>query len=400
MTSDTRSPEEIEREIERERAELSGTLETLQDRFSVEGVARQVSDQFREHGGDLGRSVTRAVKDNPVALVVTGIGLAWLMFGNNSDSRTRNASFERSRDYGSGDDYDARQRVFRSDDPYRAYPSTPPARRSPTWIHADNDLDDRDWDDDDGPSMGERLSSAGSSASQSARKTGSAAKGHLSSASGKVQNSARNAGNAVRDAGASAQDSIAASRDHVATRASEMRDGASRRAAALRERLAEGTENFSDEARARVVAARESAMTAKRQAGRHLTNASDATADYYDRQPLVAGALAMAVGAAIGSALPGTRREDELMGRHRDDLVDEAERIFHQEREKAEAVVKAGMDEAKSVVEDTKKAADDKTATGKTPAEAVKDDAKSKGQRVVDAAKSEADRKKLGDPTS
>ena len=68
MTSDTRSPEEIERDIERERAGLSNTLDDLQDRFSVETMARQVSDQFREHGGEIGRSVTEAVKRNPVAV--------------------------------------------------------------------------------------------------------------------------------------------------------------------------------------------------------------------------------------------------------------------------------------------------------------------------------------------
>ena len=37
MTNDSRNPEEIEREIERERAGLADTLDDLQDRFSVEG---------------------------------------------------------------------------------------------------------------------------------------------------------------------------------------------------------------------------------------------------------------------------------------------------------------------------------------------------------------------------
>ena len=87
MTNDTRSPAEIERDIERERAGLSHTLEDLQDKFSVEGVVRQVSDQFREHGGDFGRSVTDAVKRNPIGLALTGVGLAWLMFGDSTGNR-------------------------------------------------------------------------------------------------------------------------------------------------------------------------------------------------------------------------------------------------------------------------------------------------------------------------
>ena len=72
MTNDSRSPAEIEREIERERAGLAHTLDDLQNKFSVETMARQVTDQFREHGGDIGRSVTDAVKRNPVALALTG----------------------------------------------------------------------------------------------------------------------------------------------------------------------------------------------------------------------------------------------------------------------------------------------------------------------------------------
>ena len=80
MTNDSRNPEEIEREIERERAGLADTLDDLQDRFSVEGIARQFSDQFREHGGDWGRSISDAAKRNPVALALTGAGLAWMMF--------------------------------------------------------------------------------------------------------------------------------------------------------------------------------------------------------------------------------------------------------------------------------------------------------------------------------
>ena len=48
MKNDSRSPEEIEREIERERAGLTDALDGLQNKFSVESIARQVSDQFRE----------------------------------------------------------------------------------------------------------------------------------------------------------------------------------------------------------------------------------------------------------------------------------------------------------------------------------------------------------------
>lgn len=43
-----------------------------------------------------------------------------------------------------------------------------------------------------------------------------------------------------------------------------------------------------------------------------------------DEQPVVVGALGVALGALLGAALPPTRREDELMGRTRDELISRA----------------------------------------------------------------------------
>lgn len=81
MATDNRSAAEIEREIETERSELKDTLSELQGTFSAENLVRQVTDQFREHGGDISRSVSRSVRDNPLALTLTGVGIAWLIFG-------------------------------------------------------------------------------------------------------------------------------------------------------------------------------------------------------------------------------------------------------------------------------------------------------------------------------
>ncbi|KTQ90079.1 hypothetical protein NS226_16285 [Aureimonas ureilytica] len=46
--------------------------------------------------------------------------------------------------------------------------------------------------------------------------------------------------------------------------------------------------------------------------------------DTLQKEPLILGAVALAVGAAIGAALPSTRVEDELMGEARDRLRDDA----------------------------------------------------------------------------
>ena len=36
---------------------------------------------MRDNGGDLGRNLGRAVRDNPLPALLTGVGLAWLMAG-------------------------------------------------------------------------------------------------------------------------------------------------------------------------------------------------------------------------------------------------------------------------------------------------------------------------------
>ncbi|MGX0878230.1 hypothetical protein ACSSV4_002927 [Roseovarius sp. MBR-154] len=96
MTDEHRSPEEIERRLEQERAGLADSLEALRDNFSIDRIVRQSAEQIREHSGDIGASVSRAVKDNPLAVALTGVGLAWLIFGNGtaSDYRSRGAGPE------------------------------------------------------------------------------------------------------------------------------------------------------------------------------------------------------------------------------------------------------------------------------------------------------------------
>ena len=86
MPSENQSPREIEREIETERAELKDTISDLQDNLSIEGVVRQATSLMRDNGGEIGRSISRSVKQNPLALAVTGVGLAWLIFGSEQRS--------------------------------------------------------------------------------------------------------------------------------------------------------------------------------------------------------------------------------------------------------------------------------------------------------------------------
>ncbi|AZQ67571.1 DUF3618 domain-containing protein [Silicimonas algicola] len=81
MPHETRQPAEIERAIARERDELAGTLEELRDRLSFEGAWRRAGRHLRENGSDYGQTFGNMVREKPLALALTTIGLTWLIFG-------------------------------------------------------------------------------------------------------------------------------------------------------------------------------------------------------------------------------------------------------------------------------------------------------------------------------
>jgi Protein of unknown function (DUF3618) len=60
-----------------------------------------------------------------------------------------------------------------------------------------------------------------------------------------------------------------------------------------------------------------------------------------DEQPLVLGAIGLAIGAALGAALPPSRAEDALMGEARDEALRRAAKAGGEQAEKARAAVGA-----------------------------------------------------------
>lgn len=378
MTNDTRSPEEIEREIEDQRSDLTSNLEGLQDKFSIDTIVRQIGDQFREHGGDMGRSISDQVKANPIPLALTGIGLAWMMFGNASKS---NASARISDDRYSDVEHDYQRTRQEQGRPYVAPTSYATKRQEgPSWAQDDAD---------DGRTITSRMADTADAARDSATRGVDAVKGGAKSATSSVSKAAGAAGSNVSDAAASAKSSL-----------SGAADTAQNRLAAAGNRIAEGTETLTEEGRERVIAARRKALELRRQTAQTAQKGADAAADFYDNQPLVVGALALAFGAALGGALPRTKAEDDLMGAQSDDLYGEAERIFQEEKSKVMSVAESVKDEVKDIASETKADLDGGAPGDKSAVEAVGDKAKAVADRVADTAKTTAKDEKLGKPKS
>lgn len=84
---DDREPQAIERDIDATRADMRATLDALERRWSVDRLVDVAVGRIRERGGEFAGNLTDAVTQNPVPLLLTSIGVSWLMLANRRGSR-------------------------------------------------------------------------------------------------------------------------------------------------------------------------------------------------------------------------------------------------------------------------------------------------------------------------
>lgn len=265
-----KDPETLEREIEETRADVDHTLEALQAKLSPGQLLDQALGMLREHGGEFARNLSSSVKQNPIPMLLTGVGLAWLM---------------------------ASQRSTRAGQAHE--PLYEPNAYEPPPFDAG---DERAYGDygESGPGMGERLKATAAGIGE---RLGSTASG---------------VGERVSATTAGVRDRLSGTRQRVSGAAGSLSEGMSS--------AAEG--------------ARYRARRARDELGRLM-----------EEQPLVLGALGLALGAAIGAALPATEREDRLLGRTSDEAKRRARELgtrqYEQARETARRVAE-GAEQALS----------------------------------------------------
>lgn len=96
-------------------------------------------------------------------------------------------------------------------------------------------------------------------------------------------------------------------------------------AASTRKAMMRGLESLGSEAQSRILAAREAAYAARLAAVRQ-------GARFIEDRPLTAGAIGLAIGAAVASALPQTDTEDRVFGQDRDRLMQRAKEVLRHEQ--------------------------------------------------------------------
>jgi hypothetical protein len=86
-----REPATIERELDATRADLQATLTALERRLSFDRLVDLTVGRIREHGGQFAGNLGHAATQNPVPLLLTSIGLGWMMLESRRGHSPRSA---------------------------------------------------------------------------------------------------------------------------------------------------------------------------------------------------------------------------------------------------------------------------------------------------------------------
>ena len=312
-----KNADEIERDIERTRGEMSGTLSALEAKLSPQNVKSEVSETVQEvldsvkeqlSPRNLSRLARNTIKEtgidmfdtikaNPIPSLIAGLSVGWLVF--------------------KGDDGDNDHGYYEAERDYYRYGQRPGGARSGGYREAraygggpDYDQDyDRDYDQ--------------------------AGTYETDYYAGGTYEGAYDEGDER-----SASDEAGARAGQAKARAGEAKDRA---------------QEFGNEMQYRA---------------RRATNDLERTV--YER-PLAAGAVALGIGALIGAALPSTQKENELMGRQSDELKEEAS---DRAKRVADRTADTAKKAAEDVKEDVKSGAQDVKEKAKAESEKEKENAK------------------------
>lgn len=343
MATTSSDPRDIEADLERERASLANTLDALSDRVSVDNLAKEALGMLRSHAGTATTTIDHAVRAHPLAVGLIGAGIAWMFLGpritggsSSSSSSDYASGYQGSADQASGSYLGSQSSGYagglRHDDRGRAASGTGSSDYGRVgYVASDND-DDHGWSRE---AHGLRARAA-----EALHRIEREAKSYYDSLRGGISSGAESA------------------RDFAAERASVIA-GFTRD---LKARLAAGLDNLPPESRERVLAARERAYGAMLQAERMGRDAWRDPARTMEEHPLVAGAVAFALGAAVAAALPSTEVENRTFGAERDRLLDEAARMLRQERDRAMQIAGSLGQEFKAAAQETVEAVTDTVA--------------------------------------
>ena len=92
MQARAASPDALERELDADRNRIAQTLDALGQKMSVgalvDELVRSAGPEGRERAGRIGRRLGQSISENPFPLLLTCIGIAWLIVNAAAIRRT------------------------------------------------------------------------------------------------------------------------------------------------------------------------------------------------------------------------------------------------------------------------------------------------------------------------
>lgn len=361
---DEKKSAQIEKEIEQTRTSMDKTLDALQEKLSPGQLVDQLLTYAKSGPGGYFSNLGHTVQQNPVPVALVGVGLGWLMMSGAKTEDTQRATEVRySRRYPE-DDYDA---DYEYDADYGLYEydyddeGTEASVRAAGTIGGYTGVELALPGEED--TLDRELRPSGLYVPPSVEKSESAGFGKdtKESVKGSAERMKEQVGEAAGRAGERVSETVSAARERVGETAAAARDRVRRAARAARRR----------------------GQRTGRGASRQLNRASRDIQHFLREQPLVLGALGLAVGAALGAGLPATRREDALMGSARDDLVRQGRQTGREQIRKGQRMAAAARDAAMREAEEQ--------GLTQEAAEAQVRKAKEKVEQVATAARTAAE---------
>jgi len=318
--------------IEQTRNEMSETIEAIQTRLSPEHLKDQVKEQVREQfqevkatvrdatigkaqemARNVGESVTDArytmmetVSHNPIPAAMVALGLGWLWMNRRSTPVRRSMQYAGPSQYRVNQPYSYEgQRTYQG---ARYYDNRP-------MYGTESQEHERGMIDQGRQAIGSTIN--------------------------RVQDTASSVASRAQDAVGSTVHGV---QDTASTLASKTQETVG----AIADKSQETVSNLVDQAQ-------ETAGNIAGQAQYQAQRLEDRFQQTLRENPLVIGAVAVALGTAVGLAIPETRREHELMGEARDTLVGKVQTAVQETVEKVQQVAGDVMEEAKTTAQESAK---------------------------------------------
>lgn len=275
-------PEEIERRLEQDRAALGATIDAIQQRLSPGQLLDQALGYMKTSGGEVASTLGRSARANPWPLVLTGVGLTWLIAATSTNGSRR--------EVGNGA-----------------------------------------WDEDEAADASyfqalERAQSAAAEVQRQPEEEEGAFQSRLTEARAKALELRREANESAASFKARVDDYVR----RMEGKAAEWRHRAGSAAQRAGAGFRHGAAALGDGARA----VREGTAHTQQRAK-----------ELYEAQPLLAGAIGVMAGALLGALFPTSRAEDRMFGEYgqrvRDTAADAASEVAHESQAVAAETARA-----------------------------------------------------------